>query len=110
MKPREIVQSIERMPLLPGGKGDRFGGYAVMGLPLRSGHVLALRRFPASSLGPGYTSVWHRSPAGEWTFYSTIRPDQSCSRYFGGEIKRNVVAPMDIVWTGPATFRVTIAD
>lgn len=26
--------------------------------------------FPASSIGPGYTSVWHRDPGGTWTFYS----------------------------------------
>src|SRR5689334_16071506 len=75
MNPREIVQQIEATPVLPGGGGDRFTGYAVMGLPFRSGHVLALRRFPASSIGPGYTSVWHRDPRGDWTFYSTIQPD-----------------------------------
>jgi hypothetical protein len=34
----------------------------LMGLPLASGHILAMRRFPASSVGPGYTSVWHRGP------------------------------------------------
>ena len=110
MKAREIVQNIENEVSLPEGKGDRFAGYAVIGLPFRSGHVLAMRRFPASSIGAGYTSVWHRSPKGEWTFYSTVPPEQGCSKYFGGEIQRNVVTPIDIKWTSAAVFRVLIAD
>ena len=44
------------------GQEERFSGYGVMGLPFRSGHVLALRRFPVTSVGPGYTSVWWRDP------------------------------------------------
>ena len=59
------------MRALPDGPGDRFSGYAIIGLPFQSGHVLALRRFPTSSIGPGYTAVWHRNPSGRWTFYST---------------------------------------
>ncbi|MSV34412.1 MAG: hypothetical protein EXQ47_02270 [Bryobacterales bacterium] len=108
MKPREIVEQIETNPALPTGHGDRFAGYAVLGLPFRSGHVLALRRFPASSVGPGYTSVWHRDPRGAWTFYSTVNPDLGCSRYFGGEVTRNVVGPIEIEWTAPAQFTVNI--
>jgi hypothetical protein len=110
MEARQIISNIEKSASLPLGKGDRFSGYAVIGLPFRSGHVLALRRFPASSVGPGYTSVWHRSPAGNWTFYSTVAPEQGCSRYFGSEIQRNVVGPINIVWTGPSQFRVVIGD
>jgi hypothetical protein len=110
LEPREIIQNIEKSASLPVGKGDRFAGYAVIGLPFRSGHVLALRRFPASSVGRGYTSVWHRSPAGKWTFYSTVAPEQGCARYFGAEIQRNIVAPIELVWTGPAKFRVQIDD
>ena len=45
--------------VLPSGGEERFAGYGVMGLPFASGHVLAMRRFPASSIGPGYSSVWH---------------------------------------------------
>jgi hypothetical protein len=40
---------------------ERFAGYGVMGLPFRSGHYLALRHFPASSIGPGFRAVWHRA-------------------------------------------------
>jgi hypothetical protein len=110
MEPREIIRNVDQSASLPRGNGDRFAGYAVIGLPFRSGHVLALRRFPASSVGPGYTSVWHRSPAGNWTFYATVPPEQGCSRYFGGEVERNVVGPIEILWTGPAQFRVLVSD
>ena len=110
MKPRELIQNIEKTASLPAGSAERFAGFAVIGLPFRSGHVLALRRFPASSLGMGYTSVWHRNPAGDWTFYSTISPEQGCSRYFGAEIQRNIVGPIEITWTGPSQFRVLIGD
>jgi hypothetical protein len=81
----------------------------VIGLPFRSGHVLALRRFPASSVGPGYTSIWHRDPSGKWAFYSTVAPEQSCSRYFGSQVQQNVHALIRIEWDGPEKFRV-IAD
>ena len=107
MEPRELIHHIEEGASLPSGSNDRFAGYAVIGLPFRSGHVLALRRFPASSLGPGYTSIWHRDPGGKWTFYSTVAPEQSCSRYFGSEIDENVHAQVRIEWSGPEEFRVT---
>ena len=99
MEAREIIRNIEESVTLPAGQGDRFAGYAVIGLPFRSGHVLAMRRFPASSIGLGYTSVWHRSPEGKWTFYSSVRPEDGCSRYFGSEIERNVglsASPTDL--------------
>jgi len=108
MTPREIIEQIETNPALPTGEGDRFAGYSVIGLPFRSGHVLALRRFPASSVGPGYISVWHRDPTGVWTFYSTVRPDLGCSRYFGDEITRDLVVPIGIEWTGPSNFSVNV--
>jgi hypothetical protein len=108
MAPRQIIDQIEANAALPAGNGDRFAGYAVMGLPFRSGHVLALRRFPVSSVGPGYTSVWHRDPNGTWTFYSTVNPGLACSRYFGRDIMYNVITPIDLEWTGPAQFHVNI--
>lgn len=77
------------------GSSERFAGSAVIGLPFHSGHVLALRWFPASSLGHGYTSIWHRDPGRKWTFYS-VAPEQSCSRYFGSEIEENVHAHIRI--------------
>ena len=106
MEPRELIHRIEEDASLPSGSSERFAGYAVIGLPFRSGHVLALRRFPASSLGPGYTSIWHRDPGDKWTFYSTVAPEQSCSRYFGREVEENVQAQVRIEWSGPNEFRV----
>lgn len=110
MDPRAIIHGIERHASLPPGTEERFAGSAVIGLPFRSGHVLSLRRFPASSVGPGYTSVWHRDPAANWTFYQTVAPEQGCSRYFGREIERNVVAPIHVEWLGPAQFLVVVKD
>jgi hypothetical protein len=108
MTPRDVVNAVERQPAMPGGPGDVFSGYGVIGLPFRSGHVLALRRVCASSLGQAYTSVWHRDPGHRWTFYSTAAPDCSCARYFGAQVNRSVVAPIGLEWTTPSTLRVTV--
>ncbi len=67
-----------------------------------------MRRFPASSLGAGYTSILYRDPGGKWTFYSTVAPEQSCSRYFGSDIEENVRAQIRIAWSGPDEFRVLV--
>jgi hypothetical protein len=65
METSELIRNIEEDASLPLGSSERFAGYAVIGLSFRSGHVLTLRRFPASSLGAGYTSIWHRDPGGQ---------------------------------------------
>ncbi len=77
IEPRQVIEHVEASASLPPGSNERFNGYGVMGLPFKSGHILALRRFPASSIGPGYTSVWHRTPAGDWEFYSNVPPTQA---------------------------------
>lgn len=53
-----LAAEAEDTDQLPPGDEERFAGYGVMGLPFASGHVLAMRRFPSSSIGPAYTSVW----------------------------------------------------
>jgi len=108
MLARHIIPSLDHDARLPGGAGDRFSGYAIIGLPFQSGHVLALRRFPVSSIGPGYTAVWHRDPSGRWTFYSTVPPEVSCARYFGGEVERNVVTSTEIAWVDSMSFTVFV--
>jgi hypothetical protein len=80
-EPAEIVADLERRPELTPGAGERFFGYGVMGLPFRSGHVLGLRRFPASSIGPAYRSVWHRDPDGRWTFHQDQPAELACTRW-----------------------------
>jgi hypothetical protein len=94
--------------VVPGGSGDRYSGYAVIGLPFSSGHVLALRRFEKSSVGAAYTSVWHRDPGGRWTFHQNVPPENACARYFGAAIAENSTEPIRIEWKGPRTFRVTV--
>jgi hypothetical protein len=107
-EPRDVVAGLERAPRLPDGEELRFHGYGVMGLPLASGHVLALRRFPASSIGPAYTSVWHRDPLGRWTFYVDVAPELSCAHFFGAAITAAVVDRITVTWTGPRTFTVVV--
>jgi hypothetical protein len=95
---------------LPDGPGDRYAGYVIMGVPFITGHVLALRHFSASSVGEGYVSLWHRSPSGYWTFYASARPEESCARYFGGVVDRNVFASIAVQWTSGRHLRVTVDD
>jgi hypothetical protein len=107
-EPRQLALQAERNPSLPRGTDERFSGYGVMGLTFRSGHVLGLRRFPASSLGRGYTSVWHRSPSGAWTFYQDVPPEQACARYFGPSLRRALVRPVEVHWSADDAFLVEV--
>jgi len=106
--PRSIVEQLEAAPSFPPGSDERFSGYGVMGLPFTSGHILALRRFPASSIGPGYTSVWHRLPEGEWVFYATVSPRQSCTRFFGNMASDSIQTEISIAWSAPFRLRITV--
>ena len=108
MTPRATIEAIERDAFMHSGPGDGFFGWGVIGVPFQSGHVLALRRYLVSSLGPPYTSIWHRDPANRWTFYSTVAPDYSCARYYGARIDRNVVTPIDLEWVTPWTFHARV--
>ena len=108
MEPREYAERAERDPELPRGDGERLGGYGVMGAPFDSGHVLAMRRFSASSVGAGYTSVWHRDPAGDWTFYTDVAPLNACPRYFGGGVRRAIECPIDLAWPASRVLRVGV--
>lgn len=106
-QPAEHAEEIEREPTLPAGSGERFSGYGVMGLPFRSGHILGLRRFSASSIGPSYRSVWHRAPSGRWTFYQDQPAELACTRYFGAAVEEVREGPIEIAWTGPRSFEVS---
>lgn len=107
--PRYVASLLDARTELPTGSQERFNGYGVIGLPFRSGHVLALRRLSASSIGPRYACVWHRTPAGEWTFYADIEPALSCARYFGSEIAKAILSPVQLEWTGPAELTVSVS-
>jgi hypothetical protein len=77
-------------------------------VPFKSGHVLALRRWPASSLGHAYTSLWHRDPKGRWVFLQDVPPQFACPRYFGSAVSQALVRKINIAWQGPNDFLVTV--
>jgi hypothetical protein len=106
-EPAEVAAALERGGTTPPGAGDRYTGYAVLGVAFASGDVLALRRFPVTSRGPAYTSVWHRGASGRWTFYTDVA-GQGCAAYFGPAIDEVIVAPIRIEWTGPRSVTVAI--
>jgi hypothetical protein len=108
--PGDVVGRLDAEVVLPTGIGERFAGYGVMGLPFASGHVLALRRFPASSLGPGYTSVWHRDPAGNWVFYSDVDPYLSCSHFFGNALVSSARGAITLAWTDPRRLMIGVPE
>jgi hypothetical protein len=107
--PRDLVAAVEARPVLSGDRAaDRFVGYGVMGVYFPSGDVLALRRFPATSVGPGYVSVWHRDRTGQWVFYQDTLPHQGCTKYFSEGIDAAYVSPIRIVWADAFTFTVIV--
>jgi hypothetical protein len=109
-EPKELVDRLEQGAELPSGNEERFAGYGVMGVPFTSGDLLAMRRFPASSLGQGYASVWHRDPQGRWTFYSDVPPQLACPRYFGSAVGEAVVREIGITWTSPRGLTISIEE
>ena len=90
------------------GPDESFGGYTVMGLPFPNGHYLAFRRLPANPFGRPYSSVWHRDPAGAWTFFVDAPADESCPRFFDAGIRASVRTPIDVSWPGPSHLRVEV--
>jgi hypothetical protein len=107
--PLDAVSAVLRNPRLPAGDDERSVGFGVHGPPFASGHCLALRHCPATSFGPGYRSVWHRNPAGVWTFYATTPAQLSCARYFSSVTTNDTVqCGIDIAWVTPWSLFVGI--
>ena len=106
--PRALAEELERDPQLPAGSQERFSGFGVMGLPFASGHVLAFRRMPASSLGLAYTTIWHRTPSGRWTFFTDSDPIRSCPRFFGEALDEVVVGEIELTWKGPVALSLRV--
>lgn len=106
--PAGIAAQLPRDPAPPAGPGERFRGYALIGMAFESGDVLGLRRWFTSSVGPPYTSVWHRDPRGRWTFYADVQPDLACPRYAGAMVDRAEVAAIRTTWTGSHDLEVEI--
>ncbi len=98
MEPRDYALRAEDARVAEDEREEAFSGYGVMGLPFASGHVLGLRRFPASSVGPGYFSVWHRTPDGRWDFYSDVEAVSSCNRFFGAAVSGFKQTEIRVSW------------
>jgi hypothetical protein len=96
------------LPARPGR--DDVAGFVVVGQPFASGDLLCLRRFPASTFGPGYISVWHRALDGRWTVYTSIAPEQSCPRFVGAAVSRVVETPIALTWSGGADLDVRVPE
>jgi hypothetical protein len=94
----------------PAGDDERFAGYGVMGLPFAAGHVLAMRRFPASSIGPAYTSIWHRDPEGRWVFWQDQPDDRACPRYFSAALAETRQVAIQLDWPAEATLRLAVPE
>ncbi len=109
-EPKDLVDRLEQGAKLPSGNEERFSGYGVLGVPFTSGDLLAMRRFPASSLGESYTSVWHRNPQGRWTIYTSVAPQLACPRYFGSAIDETGVREIQISWRSPRDFTLSIEE
>lgn len=117
--PAALARAIEKSLQLPGdlsldvpaGPFEGVAGYGIMGMSFESGHALGLRRWVASSLASGFTSIWHRDPSGRWTFYESVAPDLGCSRYFGADVDHVRVGPIELTWQGQRRLRIrTEAD
>lgn len=106
ISPRAHAELAERNAALPPGGDERFIGYALMGMPFASGHYLAFRRFPASSVGPAYAAVWLFRPQDGWTIYADAPPFLSCARYFGAAVSATHLTEVTARWEGP--FKLTV--
>jgi hypothetical protein len=88
---------------------DDVAGFTVVGQPFASGDLLCLRSFPASTFGPGYLSVWHRSPTAKWTVYTSTTAEQSCPRFIGAAASQVVAETLiEVEWTGPSALMVRV--
>ena len=108
--PQYQAENVERRARVTASEYERFVGYAVLGQRFESGHVLALRRWPASSIGPAYTSIWHQLPTGTWRMYSNAPAEQSCARYTDSAMHDLVQAPIRLTWTDPYRLQIDLRN
>lgn len=101
------ADDLEDLPL-PMGDEERFSGWGIMALTFTSGHVLALRRWTTSSIGPAYTSVWHRAPDGRWRMWQDAEAGQACPRYFSSAVDTHHRTSVDLAWVDARTLTVRV--
>jgi hypothetical protein len=104
--PRDLVERLEKNPLLPTGVGEILSVYGVESCPFVSGDVLCSRHVVASSFGPAYTAIWHCDPDGDWHFYQTVPPRQGCARFFGKALAKITILPIETHWDGANHMRI----
>lgn len=105
--PGTRAAATEHQPL-EAGDGERLSGYGIIGQPFHAGHVLALRRFPHNSIGPGYTSVWHCDPDGTWRMWTDAPPQRTCARYFGPALSAVDECDIAVEWPDDRTVVVRV--
>jgi hypothetical protein len=98
------------------GSGHRWSGFeqltgwAIMGLPFESGHVLGLRDFGVSDFAP-YRSIWHRDPAGNWSVHvDGPALEVGCPRWWGPALHEATLASIRIECVDARTLRVSMAE
>lgn len=85
-------------------------GYGIYGLPLDSGHTLALRVFPENDFAP-YKTIWHQTPEGQWSIYvDGPRHDTACHRYYDAAVDHVESATITTTWEGPMELHVEMDD
>jgi hypothetical protein len=88
MEPRELIPDIEEDASPPSGSGHR--------------------RFPASSFGPAYITIWHPDPDGDWHFYQDVPPREGCACFFGRALADVTRLPIETHWDGPQHLRIVL--
>ncbi len=104
----ELESLVPRVQQSPWQGHEHVRGYGVFGLPLSSGHTLALRVFPVNDFAP-YVTLWHCTPEGKWTiYYDAIRPDIACPRYYGNAVDQITKAKISLEWRSKAVLNIRI--
>lgn len=103
----QLESSIEPSPW---SGHEHVRGYGVFGLPLSSGHILALRVFPVNDFAP-YITIWHQTPDGSWSIhYDAPRPDICCPRYYGAAAKNILPAKIKLDWRSANELHVSMEN
>lgn len=85
-------------------------GYGIFGLPLSSGHTLALRVFPVNNFAP-YVTIWHQTPDGKWTiYYDAVRADVACPRYYGNAAHQISAAKINLKWLSSSELLIQMEE
>lgn len=110
MQARDLAARLERTRPLAHDPGEHFSGYGLVGLAFESGHVLAFRRFTASSIGPPFTTLWQREPEGRWSFHTNVDPSRSCPRYFALSPNDAHADELELSWRGAGELCIRARD